>query len=210
MAIRNDITINWEISPRLITVLAPSVNITMQDLYDTLRSMEDDIANMDDDFIVSGSGKESLGGGVLVGLTITLNNAQLAFEARGGPTFIQCNVTGGNLVATDMNDDIISSIYPTAYTQVILTSSSSATLQELEAIQYGSYNGGVWIDVSSNYTGILYPIGTPISPVNNLPDALNIANTYGFNTFNIIDNINIAYEPSGGWNELVWNGHGKH
>ncbi|KKM76902.1 hypothetical protein LCGC14_1375390, partial [marine sediment metagenome] len=82
MAIRTDITVNFLVSPRLIEVEAPSTEVTIQDLYDTLREIEDDIQNLDDDFLISAGGKEPLGGGVLVGVTAELNNAQLLFETR--------------------------------------------------------------------------------------------------------------------------------
>ena len=40
MAIRNDVTVDWSVYPRIITVLAPSTEITMQDMLDTLRELE--------------------------------------------------------------------------------------------------------------------------------------------------------------------------
>ena len=192
--VRNDISVDWNANPRIVTILAPSTSVTMQDLYDTLRVLEADPSNMDNDFIVSGSGKENLGGGVFVGLTITLSNAQLAFEDRPGPFFVQCNATGGNLVAVDENGNVISSIYPTSYTQVILTSSSSATLQELEAIQFSSYNNMVVLDLSSGYSGVNYPIGTHMAPVNNLTDAKTIAYSKAFDIIHIQSDLFI---PSG-------------
>ena len=135
MAIRTDLSINWEADPRIITVQAPSVEIMMQDLLDTLRSEESDPANVDNDAIVDAAGKEDLGGGVRVGLTVTLLNAKVAFEARSGPAYTQCNVSGGNLVAKDTGGSTISPIEPTAFTQVVLANSSSATLQEQTALQ---------------------------------------------------------------------------
>lgn len=134
MTIRYDLSVNWDVSPRIITVASPSVEITMQDLYDTLRDLEDDPGNMDEEYIVSGAGKEQLGGGVLVGLTITLNNAKLAFEARTGPSYIQCNVSGGNLVAIDDVGASMGPIEPTAFTQIVLANSSSSTLIDNEYI----------------------------------------------------------------------------
>ncbi len=188
MALRNDISINWDVSPRIITVNSPSVEITMQDLYDTLRDRE--TIQIDEQRIIAGAGKEPLGGGVLVGLTLTLNNALLAFEARPGPTYTQCNVSGGNLVAVDSNGDALDSpIYPTAFTQIVLANSSSATLQEIDAIQYASFNGGVTIDVTSSYTGTTFPIGTLQQPVNNLSDAYTIAVYRGFRRFFLISDL---------------------
>ena len=104
----------------------------MQDLHDTLRSMEAE--QMDEDSIIDSSGKEKLGASLYVGLTVTLLNAQVAFEERSGPVYIQCLLDGGNLVAVDENGDEIFPVHPTAYTQVVRTSSSSATLMDISAM----------------------------------------------------------------------------
>jgi hypothetical protein len=127
MAIRNDITIDWSVNPRIITIQAPSLVINLQDLYDTLRDKE--VMQMDEHSIVLGSGKESLGGGLFVGLTITLHDALLSFEARPGPTYEQCRVIGGNLVAQIEGGGYYDTpIFPTSFTQVVVSASSSATL----------------------------------------------------------------------------------
>jgi len=191
MTIRSDLSIDWEVSPRIITVAAPSTEITMQDLLDTLRDEEAKPANVDDNYIVDAAGKENLGGGVRVGLTVTLQNAQLAFEARSGPDYVQCNITGGNLVAVDASGADISPIHPTAYTQIVLANSSSATLQEQTSIQYSSFNGGVTYDKTSPYSGTDFPTGTPQQPVNNVYDAYDIAIKYGFTTGYVISDLTL-------------------
>lgn len=70
-------------SPRLIVIPSPSVEITIQDLHDTLRDWEDKHADLGYDFLISSTGKEDLGGGVTVGITSQLNNAQIMFDPRG-------------------------------------------------------------------------------------------------------------------------------
>jgi len=253
MATRDDLSVRWDLSPRIITVAAPSTEITIQDLHDTLRDLEDEPANMIYPSIISSAGKEPLGGGVTVGLTATLLDARLQFEGRPDPliqeeiatagsvnqtlideyaTFIsdgiepgyiienhtkdgyaevvnvisetellttifsnestfdpgdqyniwqviQCNVLGGNLVAEDSVGGELDPIFPSPFTQVVRTSSSSATLQELEAIQYSSFGGEVHVSTSGT-AGTTYPAGTPQQPVNNLEDALEIAVERGF------------------------------
>jgi hypothetical protein len=186
MAVRNDVQVNWVVSPRIITVLAPSTEITIQDLLDTCRELEDDPFTMVYDHLASAAGKENLGGGVKVGITLTLRNAVLAFEARPGPTYEQCRVSGGNLVAVDGYGADISPIYPTSFTQVLTTSSSSATLQELQDIQYSSFDNAVHVDLINGYSGTTYPIGTPRQPSNNFADAISIANTRGFRSLNVL------------------------
>jgi len=132
MSVRNDITVDWSVSPRIIEVASPSTTITIQDLVDTLRDHEDDLVNMGYDQIIAAAGKENLGGGVQVGITATLLNALLQFEARPSPTFVQCEVEGGNLVAlqSDLLTYYDTPINPTDYVQVVVTASSSATLSQ--------------------------------------------------------------------------------
>jgi hypothetical protein len=139
MAIRNDITFDMASSPRIITVDSPSTSVTIQDLLDTIRDFEDDLQNLSYPRLTDASGKESLGGGISVGITINLQNAKLAFEARLGPSFVQCEVSGGNLVAVDVNGSVIDPIETTDYTQVIRTSSTSATLVDPKALTLGQF-----------------------------------------------------------------------
>jgi len=192
MAIRTDVTVDWESSPRVITVAAPSVEITIQDLVDTCRYYEELLVNIDDPHLIEAAGKEFLGGTTYVGITATLQNAVLAFEARGGPTWILCTISGGNIVAVDADGNDLDPRLPTAYTSVDRTASASATLQEQAALQYSSYSGGVTVDSGSTYSGTEYPIGTPQAPVNNLSDALDIATEKGFSTFFILGDITIG------------------
>jgi len=132
MAVRSDVTVDWQSSPRIITIGSPSVEITIQDLVDTSRELEDDFDGLDNPHLVNAAGKEDLGGGVNVGITASLQNARVAFEARDGPDYVQCNIAGGNLVAVNSGGTTMNPIEPTSYTQVIKTSSSSATLSNLE------------------------------------------------------------------------------
>lgn len=207
MTIRGDVYIDWNASPRIIWVESPSTELILQDLVDTVRELEAEEVNLAYDHILDAAGKDVLGGGVYVGITVTLNNAQVAFEARGGPSFVQCNVSGGNLVAVDDIGNDITPIYTTAYTQVVRTSSSSATLQELADIQYSSYNSGVTIDVTSTYTGTDYPIGTPREPVNNVADAVSIAASRGFTKLYVLGDI--TFDSSANINSFTIQGSGS-
>jgi hypothetical protein len=267
MTVRTDITVNQLLSPRILRVAAPSTEVTIQDLHDTCRALEDDFENMPYPSLISSAGKEELGGGVSVGLTSTLQNVRLAFDARKtavasgaatstdatgtfltdtAATFVaaavepgawvvnltdgsvcsvvrvlsetqietdmlgggadnqwtatdtykiwnvaQVEVSGGNLVAVDSAGVPIDAILPTAGTQVVRTSASSATLQEVLDIQYGAYSYGVSYDASSQYTGTAYPVGTLREPVNNLEDALAIATELGFATIYVLGSATI-------------------
>jgi len=60
-------------------------------------------------------------------------------------------------------------------------SDAPISVTELPEIQYASYSGGVSFDPNSPYSGTEFPVGTPLRPVNNIPDAGMIAFSRGFN-----------------------------
>jgi len=277
MTVRTDISVNWELSPRLITVLSPSVELTVQDLHDTLAFLEQNPLNMDDDQIIQSAGKEVLGGGVTVGITSTLLNAQVSFEARtlaqqtgsataagtttledATATFItngvipgaqvinyddqsigtvvsvdsetlithtvlkngiandwtitdnysvlnetRCEISGGNLVAVDSVGADIEAIFPTVGTFVIRTSSSSATLQNQEALESASFIGkeglGISIDpVNGSDTNGSIP-GRRETPVKTEAKALSLAIDKGFRNIYILTPITLTGDYSSGY-----------
>lgn len=272
MTIRDDLKIEYVADPRIVEVSSPSQEITMQDLISTLRQAEGTFEGISWKKLLNASGKEDLGGGVRVGLTASLQNAKIAFEARtvaaetgtctGSPTspvsgrlilqdtnadfeaagiqrgslvinfddksladvisvdstsqlttktlvngslnvftigdsyqvfnIVQCSAKGGNLVSVNENQDTIPAVLPTAFTQVVVTSSASATLQESSAIQYASYGGGVTINVLEGYSGVNFPTGTIEQPVNNIQDAVEIAETKGFNKIFVFGDLHLS------------------
>ena len=127
MTFRSDITVDWSVSPRIITVASPSVELLIQDLIDTLRDLEDDIVNMGYKAIVRATGKQSLTSDLLVGITCTLLNARLAFGDRAGPSFIRCDIKGGNLLAVDSDDLFVEVIEVTDFTQIVYDLSPTPT-----------------------------------------------------------------------------------
>lgn len=265
--------IDWFKSPRLIWIDEATDDLTVQVLLNELREFEDEPTFMGFDKIVDAGGKEELGGGVLVGITATLLDAQVAFiptlppqesgtvttlDANGvvlidstalfetngvqvgsqvinhtdGSTamvlsidseiqltctgldggtdnqfavsddygthnIIQKSISGGNLVAVDSIQAELNPVFPTPFNQVNKTSSSSATLQELAAIQYSSFDNAVCIDVD-NVSGkavagtIKFPAGTRKQPVRDIDTALIISNNNGFEELYVIGNLTIS------------------
>jgi len=278
-----DITVYPNLSPRIIEINYPETEASLQELIDAIRAWEDSDYGMFFPYLIDAAGKEDLGGGVSVGITATLRNAQVRFDARSAPLstgtvttgdalgktlsasgadFItdevyigctvlnnttnamesilevvtstelrsfalksgtrqdwqigdtysvypndQCNLSGGNLVSVDVSGGSLSPVMQSPNTQVIRVSSSSATLQELGAIQFSSFNGGVSVDTSSSYSGVVYPVGTPQQPVNNMVDAMIIANTRGFTTFYISGNITL--DSGTDFQEMIFTGESK-
>lgn len=184
MTVRTDLIVDWSLSPRVITVEAPSTEITIQDLHHTCRWLEAEPVAMDNKPLIDSSGLEALGGGTSVGITSTLQNALVAFEARPGLSYIQCSISGGNVVAIDNDGTYFKTpIHPTAFTQVVITASSSATTQSQAQLEYSTFNGGVTIDLIKGKAGVAYPRGTPGDPSNNVEDAHIIATDRGFVDF---------------------------
>lgn len=106
--------------------------VTIQDLVNQIRDYEDELDYMDYPKICDAFGKQSLGGGTFVGITLQLlNDWRLAFEARPGPNTVLCTVSGGNLVATNQYNN--NPIKPTAFTQVVIAQSSSPTIIKAES-----------------------------------------------------------------------------
>jgi len=125
--------VTFDKNTKIITVLSPATTITIQDLHDEIRIYEADNSNLEITQIANASGKQDLGGGVRVGITLELiNDWRLAFEARPGPDTILCTVAGGNLVATNQYGN--TAIFPTAFTQVIISQSSSATISDASTV----------------------------------------------------------------------------
>jgi len=128
MAVRNDVTVDFTVTPRISEIAAPSVAITSQDLYDTLATIHALIFNLPFDIIIQAGGKEDLGGGRAVGITNTFQNMKLKFADRGGPSTVQCEVSGGNSVAVDASAVPIDFIEPSTFTQVIIEQSTSPSI----------------------------------------------------------------------------------
>ena len=81
MTIRTDITVDFQLDPRLASIAAPSTEITVQDSHDTLTSIEDSTEGHRFERLVLTAGGEPLGGGTTVGLTSSLQNVQYAFDS---------------------------------------------------------------------------------------------------------------------------------
>lgn len=59
-------------------------------------------------------------------------------------------------------------------------------------IQFGAFQGKVWLDVVGGTPGTAYPAGTPVQPVDNLADALTIAAARGFDTITLLSALTVT------------------
>ncbi len=113
MSFRSDVSIDWTVSPRIITVASPSTSINVQDLVDTLFRLEYLQENLRYPSIYAAAGEEEsvskegtegkkqVGTGRFTGIVCVLDDALLAFQARAGPSWENCYVTDGDIVAYD-------------------------------------------------------------------------------------------------------------
>jgi len=180
MTTRTDVIVDYLDSPRVVEVAAPSTEMTMQDLVDTLRKIEDSFQGMSYLKLLNASGKEDLGGGVSVGITVAKQNAKLAFEGRTSPAqtgtistvpgspitgrdsftdaaanFIGNNVTRGSLVVNFSDRSIAEVIKAVSTTQLITKTLVNGLTNTYTALDiYHVYNIEQCIAGSGNLTAV--------------------------------------------------------
>ena len=113
-----EISVDHESSPRIVTILSPTTSVTIQEIVDALREWENSIENLEFLHLMNAEGKLALRAGKTQEITLILYNTKIAFEARGGPSFVECEINAGSLVAFDDVGAAISPIETTAYVQV--------------------------------------------------------------------------------------------
>lgn len=110
---------------KIIEVEAPATEIEVQDLANAIQQWQSLQENLDIPQVATASGKTKLSTGVVVGITLELlDNWQLKFEDRPGPSWVQCVVKEGNLVGGILENPIATS----TFVQVKLIQSAAATI----------------------------------------------------------------------------------
>lgn len=113
--------IEFDYDNNLINITSPQDTLICQDLIDAIRTEEASERGITYQQIATSSGKEDLGGGVYVGLTINLISPwQVKFW---GGNYI-AKISGGNLVGGILGDPVAYS----AGVQVLLVQSASSTI----------------------------------------------------------------------------------
>lgn len=105
----------------LIEITSPQTDVDIQELIDEIRTVEATTQGIAYPKIANAAGKESLGAGVEVGITVELQNGWQLHFWSGSYT---ATIAGGNLVGGPAGD-------PIAYTagvQVVLVQSANATI----------------------------------------------------------------------------------
>lgn len=113
-----------------------------------------------------------LGGIVYARVVEIINGYTITFE--DGPYAV--NVIGAN---SNIGDAI-------NFNQVSVRTANAAGLISNSAIEFSSFQNAVYIDTNSSNVGTIFPSGTPQAPVNNLTDALLIAQFRAFDTLHFL------------------------
>lgn len=155
MTVSSKVWVNFDSSPRIIWVSSPVTSISIQDLVDSVRYIEADLLNLSYPKLIDAAGKDFLDVGKYVGITLTLLNAVVAFEARSGPDYVQCKISGGNLVAVDQYGQPMSPVMATAFVgNPIYEASTSPTLVTVSTSGVGTVDevaSAVWNAQSTLY-----------------------------------------------------------
>ena len=127
MSIISGVTVNWKLSPRIITIPNSVTEVTIEDLQDTLLDIEDSEEGIVFPKLRDCSGGEALGGNLFIGYTLKLNNAKIKFADRAPPT-ITCEIKSGNILAIDVNGSPMTPIEASNNVTVVKTSAVSAAI----------------------------------------------------------------------------------
>lgn len=112
---------------RIIFIPDPTIEVSIQEIYNAIRDWEDEWDGIDMASLAEAYGKQSLGGGVYVGITLILiNDWRIQFETRSVDTI--CTIYGGNLLADNQYNN--QPIKPSPHISVIIAQSSSAIILE--------------------------------------------------------------------------------
>lgn len=169
------ITINWKDKiinvPRADMILVQSVpveirQLNINDFRMALKDLEDSAEGINFLDTHLHYPPIEVGGAILARVVAIINGYTVTFE--DGQYAV--NLVGSNSNIADV----------TNVNQVSVRSSNSAGLQDLTSLQAASFSGaGVALRASSSYSGTTFPVGTRGFPVNNIQDALSIANFRG-------------------------------
>ncbi len=164
---RNDLTL-IQASPTEIREL------DLDWFHRTLRDLEDDEGGMTNPATHTHNTEVTLGGLIYARVIEIINGYTVTFEdGQYAVNLVGANSNVGDVVNVN---------------QVSVRSQNSAGLISSRAMEFSSFQYGVWIDFSSDNIGTAWPSGTAYQPVNNLADAKLIAENNGLSVLYIVGN----------------------
>lgn len=180
-------TIDW--GTKIITVeqadmvqtqTSPPIDIyqlNVNDLHEDLRLLEASALGMANVRTHTYRAPVTLSGVTYARLMEIINGYTVEFSPDGSTTPYVVQVVGGNSNVGDV-------IRPQPGVSVQVA--NSAGLQDAESLQAASFANAVSIDTTSSFSGTTFPVGTRQNPVNNVADAISIAEARGINHLNIV------------------------
>lgn len=199
------ISINW--ATKVISVPKADLTLVGGTLYehDTnafrlgLKGLEDDEAGMAFERTNKHNTEVTVAGQTYARTIEIINGYSVEYEDGA----YSVRLTGSNNNIWDIQNGILVQnqvqVIPTNSAGLIVVSTGSGLSAEqdarLSAIeqneQQASYHLGVSLDPTSAHTGTNYPVGNRANPVNNLPDAVSIANARGFKTLYLVGTVTL-------------------
>lgn len=163
--------IDFDLANKFILLTAPDTSVDLQTLGNATRDFEETFPAMSDEKIIDWFGKQSLGGGKLVGITLVLLNGwKIKADDRAGPTVTLITITGGNLVG-DVADPVEASTF-VAYvieqdTSAALLSAATLEANLLTAIDHQAGNRRIDFtgDDALGWQEVVYEFGDPLTEV---------------------------------------------
>lgn len=137
-----------------------------------LKDLEDDVQGMAWPDTHQHNTPVTVSGVTLARVIEFINGYTIEFE--DGPYAV--NLVGSN---NNIADVVVAN-------QVQVRSNNSTGLQDLNSLQAASFDGAVTVNLSSTFTGSVFPVGTRGFPVNNFADAKAIADARGIPFFNVV------------------------
>lgn len=177
------ITIDWANSiiniPRADMILIQSTPIEVRQLnIDDFRKTLNDLQDDPEGIVYPTTHKHvapiSVGGVDLARVVEILAPYTVTFEDGA----YAVNIVGGNSNIADRVN----------INNVGVRTANSAGLPDLSALQAASFGGAVTVEAGSQYSGTTYPVGLQAYPVNNIPDAVAIAQKYSLRTIRFLSN----------------------
>lgn len=125
MAFKYDV-FTFDEANKLVLVDAGVTEVTCQQIYNACRRFEGELANLDILPLVRAGGKDDLGGGRTVGITLTMiNDWRVKFPDEAGPTVEIRQITGGNFLAVNQFQNV--PIDASTFVSVIIAQDTSAS-----------------------------------------------------------------------------------
>lgn len=131
-----------------VHITSPQTAVVVQDLLNDIRTFEADVTGITHPVIIEASGKESLGGGVQVGITMKLNDPwQLEFYAGS----YRATIDGGNVVTDRADGNVIKLIANSPQIEILRSAAATivATGSGVTAQDKLDIVGGVWADAQA-------------------------------------------------------------